>query len=132
MTSLVFLVPPRLWLTSNRHHTNLGALSALRGGLHDLAALTVAQARPEPITGPVDAVWTIRYPKGVRTDKGEASNSQPTCKALLDGIVRAGVLPDDGPRWIASETYRRGPNLAEARLHSVALILTPADEESAS
>ena len=123
MTTLSFTIPPELWLTANRHSTNRGHRKRQVDGLHTLADL--AARGHAPLTSfPVGAVWTIRYPKGVRVDKGEADNAQPTCKALLDGLVSAGLIPDDGPPFVAWSHYRRGPNLTIPRAHEVALTFT--------
>jgi len=123
VTHLTFAIPPNLWLTSNRHMNNRGHRAAIVRGLHELAATVAMTTLLKPAAGPVAAHWTISYPKGVRTDKGEASNAQPTTKALLDGLVPR-WLADDGPKWVIGETFRRGPNLDVPRMHEVSLLLT--------
>lgn len=122
-TSLTFTIPKPLWLTSNRHITNRPYRARLVRDLHELAAASATVARIAPIDGQVHVHWTVRYPKGVRRDKGEASNAQPTTKALLDGLVPR-WLADDGPQYVVAETFRRGPNLIEQGLHEVELVLT--------
>ena len=119
---ITFHIPADCWLTSNRHYTNRGWLSSVRRDLHTIASSTAIAYGLTPTTGPVRAEWVVCYPKGVRTDKGEASNAQPTTKALLDGLVPR-WLPDDGPRWVLGELFERGPNLAERGLHAVTLTL---------
>ena len=119
---LTVTVPSGLWLTANRPAQNMGFRSALVRNLHALAASQARTQGLEPITAPVHVNWTIRYPKGVRLDKGEASNAQPTTKALLDGLV-PGWLPDDGPAYVLSETFQRGPNLDRAHDHEVTLTI---------
>jgi len=121
--TIAFPIPANLWLTSNRHGIHRGQRARIVRDLHTLAAGVATTARLDPIDGRVAVDWTIRYPKGVRRDKGDASNAQPTCKALLDGLVPR-WLPDDGPLWVVSETYRRGPNLTVPSLHEVCLVLT--------
>lgn len=125
MTStLTFTIPKALWLTANRPAQNMGFRSAKVRQLHDLARETATAATLWPIDGQVHVSWTVRYPKGVRHDKGEASNAQPTTKALLDGLVPH-WLPDDGPRFVVAETFRRGPNLDRPSDHEIELVLTP-------
>lgn len=122
-TELTISIPRALWLTSNRQIGNRGYRARL---VSDLQGLAILAARGhDPIEGAVAALWTVRYPRGVRTDKGEASNAQPTTKALLDGIVRAGLIEDDGPAWVASETFQRGPNLERPGDHEITLRLYP-------
>lgn len=124
MTTLTFTIPPSLWLTANRAPHNRGHRSRQVADLQAIAALVAREHRVEPIVGPVAVDWTIAYPKGVRRDKGDASNAQPTTKALLDGLVRAQILEDDGPLHVVYERFRRGPNLTTPRLHEVRLVLT--------
>ncbi len=123
-TELTFTIPPDLWLTSNRHHTNRPYRARLVRDLHDIAAGVALADRIAPVEGQVHAHWTVRYPKGVRRDKGEASNAQPTTKALLDGLVPR-WLTDDGPQYVVAETFQRGPNLDESGIHTVRLVMTP-------
>lgn len=121
-THLTFTIPKALWLTSNRHIANRGYRQRIVTDLQLIAAL---EGRPHPpIEGRVSAHWTVRYPKGVRLDKGEASNAQPTTKALLDGLVHIALIEDDGPAWIVSETFERGPNLDRASDNEIHLTLT--------
>ena len=129
MTSLTFTIPKTLWLTSNRHAINRGHRAAIVRDLHHLAAATATVARLKHMDGPVAAAWTVRYPKGVRKDKGEASNAQPTTKALLDGLVPR-WLPDDGPLIVAVESFCRGPNLTVPTLHEIQLVLTDTSQET--
>lgn len=120
---VTFTIPPRLWLTANRPAQHMAARARLVRELHELAHFMAIFHKLSPTTGPVLVTWTIRYPKGVRLDKGDASNSQPTTKALLDGLVPR-WLPDDGPAYVVAETFRRGPNLDRASDHEITLVLT--------
>jgi len=122
--TLTFTIPADLWLTSNRHAVNRGHRARIVRDLHHLAATTAQQARVVGIGGPVHVDWTVRYPKGVRRDKGEASNAQPTTKALLDGLVQVGLLEDDGPTHVIAEQFRRGQNLTVPSLHEIRLVPT--------
>jgi hypothetical protein len=122
-TILHFTIPSALWLTSNRQIANRGYRQRIVSELHALARLA-ARSHPH-VEGRVAAHWTVHYPKGVRRDKGEASNAQPTTKALLDGLVKAGLIEDDGPAWIVSETFERGTNLDRPSDHEIRLVLTP-------
>lgn len=123
MSALTFTIPKPLWLSANRPATNFGYRARIVRDLHHLAAAVATSHRLRPIVGQVAVDWSIGYPKGTRKDKGEASNAQPTCKALLDGLVAGGWLTDDGPQYVVSETYRRGPNLDRSNDHTVTLVL---------
>lgn len=124
-TTLDFTIPKALWLTSNRQIANRGYRQRIVGDLQQIAWGTAQRDGLRPIEGRVAAHWTVRYPKGVRRDKGEASNAQPTTKALLDGLVKVGLIEDDGPAWIVSEAFERGPNLDRSHDHEIRLVLTP-------
>lgn len=124
MSAVTFTIPKPLWLSANRPATNFGYRARIVRDLHDLAVLSARRDKLRGVVGKVAADWTVRYPKGTREDKGEASNAQPTCKALLDGLVPI-WLEDDGPAFVVSETYRRGPNLDRPNDHEVLLTLTP-------
>lgn len=121
---LVIDVPMQWWLTSNRHIINRPHRASIIRNLHSIAAAEAIRARLPRITERVDAYWTVQYPKGVRLDKGEASNAQPTTKALLDGLCPH-ILPDDGPPHVRSERFERGPNLTVQGVHRIALRLSP-------
>lgn len=125
MTSLRFTIPPSLWLTSNRQPHNRGHRARQVADLQAIAAMIAREQKATPIVGPVAATWEIRYPKGVSWLHGDPANSHPTTKACLDGIVKAGVIAGDGPRFVVAETFRRGPNLTVPSLHEVRLTLTP-------
>lgn len=122
-TVIEFEVPKALWLTSNRKPDRRVAARIVR----DLQALSAATARAAllgDLPWPAAILWTIAYPKGVGWATGDASNAQPTCKALLDGLVKAGHLPDDGPRHVRVESYTRGPNLTVPALHTITARIT--------
>lgn len=55
------------------------------------------------LTPPVSLTATIAYPRRVR--RRDAANLAPTIKAILDGIVDAGILPDDNDHVITATTY---------------------------
>lgn len=122
--SLTFDVPRELWMSSNRPIAHHGHRKRIIDHLHALAAGTAVAARLSPVTGPYLANWTIRYPKGVRRDKGDAANAHPTTKALLDGLVPR-WLEDDGPLHVVTESFTRGANLDVTGFHAVRLVLTP-------
>lgn len=124
MSTATFPIPANLWLSANRHSVNRGHRARIVADLHELANWCAFEQNLGTFTDQVYIDWEIRYPKGVRTDKGDASNAQPTTKALLDGLVTAGHLLDDGPKYVVAETFRRGPNLDHRGIHEVRLTIT--------
>ena len=58
-----------------------------------------------PFPGRVRIVAHIHKPRGGRYDPG---NLYPTAKAILDGIVDAGLLPDDDHTHVIGPDMRHG------------------------
>lgn len=125
MSTLTLDIDRALWMTANRPIANHGMKARIVRTLH---AFVQGQARVQWGDAALDpdvrriASWLVHYPHGVRTDKGEASNAAPTCKAILDGLVPT-WLPDDGPKYIVEERYRRGANLDVGYWHRITLEL---------
>lgn len=113
-----FTIPAALWMTSNRMPRNDRRRARIVRDLHAIAK--TATGSLDPVAVPVRVDWCIQYGKG--TGRADASNAQPTCKALLDGVVKAGLLADDDSKHVASETFRRGPNLP-VKGHQITLTL---------
>ena len=103
MTTLTIAVPKALIINANvklfwaekarrtaalRYRGDLMARSYARCKRYNRCALTV----------------TVTYPPLAR--RRDASNLAPTVKGLLDGIVDAGLLPDDNDRIIVATTYQ--------------------------
>lgn len=70
-----------------------------RSCLHAMAAGLV------PMTGPVDVTVIFtekaeRYKKGTLKKLHDVDNVHGGEKAVIDGLVKAGVVPDDGPEWV--------------------------------
>ena len=107
MTTISFKIPAQCWLTSNRHIAVRAQLSSIRTRLHEIAAFTAHGH--EPIPTPCVVLWEVCYPKGVGP-VADAGNAQPTTKALLDGLVKAGLIALDDARGITHEVFTRGPN----------------------
>jgi len=101
MTTLTIEVPRALLISANdRMHWREKArrTAALR-----LMGRIAAWRRRHPIP-PVTLTVTVTYPPLAR--RRDASNLAPTVKGLLDGIVDAGLLPDDNDRVIVATTYQ--------------------------
>lgn len=111
MSTLHFEIPTTLYLSQNdRLHFRKKAerTQALR-----LLARAVASCHdrvPTPCRMTVDVGW----PDKRRRDR---SNAASTIKALLDGVVEAGVLADDSDEHIVSETYTSHVEGNKGRIH---------------
>ncbi len=120
-TELLFTIPADLWLSANqRMHwaPKSKATKALRhlGWLTTPATLAIANI------GPCHVAAFIGYPRG---GKADPANAAPTVKALIDGLVDAGVWPDDDHTHVIGPTYLRDKSSGKAGVHTVRLVMTP-------
>lgn len=70
------------------------------------ATIRLLHARPKPIPTPVTITVTRVLGKGQRLFDAD-SLGRGNAKELIDAIVAAGFLPDDGPRHVREVTYRQ-------------------------
>lgn len=120
---LIYDIPKNLWFTSNN----------LRGSWHRwapkikrLRAMGCAGATFKgPTMQRVRLTVTVGYPTNIRADVPNIAGT--VAKALLDGIVDAGVIPDDDSRVIISTTYERGPKCAKGT-HRVAFLFQEVEQ----
>ena len=111
-------IPANLWLTANgRLHW---AAKASRTKRIRRLAFLLAQKLPAMDAANIHAA--ISYPTARRADPANAS---PTVKAAIDGIVDAGVLPDDDHRHVPGVTFSRGPDTGTTGLYRISLTLEP-------
>ena len=126
--TLTIDIPNSAWMTANRDYGRGGWKKRLVTDLQNLAVIVAGKNRMPSIPAPCDITWTIHYPKGV-TWKADPENSAPTCKAILDGLVNAGYLEDDAPRFIRRRTWERGENLDVKGQYQIAMTATPVEGE---
>jgi crossover junction endodeoxyribonuclease RusA len=117
MTALTFTIPKSLFLSANdRPHwavkmrmvRELRRMGLIRG--HDV----------EP-QGTTHVAAFIGY---LRNGKADPANAAPTVKALIDGLVDAGVWPDDDSTHVIGPTYLRDPKSTTPGHYTVRLVLT--------
>ena len=109
---ITFTIPRNLWHSLNRYPTNAGHRSRLRRELHALVRRELLFKGLEGVilSERVTVHWLVSYPAGTTQEHGDPVNASPVTKALLDGMVHAGVLREDGPAVVVSETFHRAPN----------------------
>lgn len=73
-----------------------------------------------PTLGTSHVAAFIGYP---RNGKADPANAAPTVKALIDGLVDAGVWPDDDSTYVLGPTYLRGEK-CPAGQHTVRFVIT--------
>ena len=121
MLTLTIDVPRTIWLSSNQRlhwRTKADRTQALR----TLANVTARNTGLKPIDGPVTITTHIGYPPNVhRVDPG---NAHPTSKALIDGLVDAGILTDDSSDHVIDGGHRRDPTSGQPGTYRIRLELT--------
>jgi crossover junction endodeoxyribonuclease RusA len=70
----------------------------MRERMRTFVALAIAQQRPDAIPGPVHVALTFYWPTRRRRDPDNGA------KHVLDAIVDAGLIEDDGPPTLVSLT----------------------------
>lgn len=93
----VFALPKSVndWRRGNGHWSNA---AKMREDMRKSVAIAVAQARPIPVAGPVHVALTFYWPTRRRRDPDNGA------KHVLDAIVDAGLIEDDGPPNLVSLT----------------------------
>jgi crossover junction endodeoxyribonuclease RusA len=111
VTALELTIPaPCDWLNSNqRLHRMVSAkrTASWRAAARYAAATHYGWA---PFDVPVSIVCTVHKTRAGRWDAG---NLYPTAKAIVDGLVDAGVIPDDSNEWVTGPDMRAGEKRAE-------------------
>ena len=121
-SELVIDVPRTIWLSSNQRlhwRSKADRTQALR----TLGMVTARNARLKPYTVPVTITTHIGYPPNVhRVDPG---NAHPTTKALIDGLVDAGLLADDDHHHVTDGGHRRDKTSGQKGTYRIRLQIEP-------
>ena len=106
MNALELTIPaPCDWLNSNQRLHRL--VHAKRTAAWRAAGKAAAEV---PFDVPVRIVCTVHKTRAGRWDAG---NLYPTAKAIVDGLVDAGVIPDDSNEYVIGPDMRAGEKRAE-------------------
>jgi crossover junction endodeoxyribonuclease RusA len=121
VSSVTFTIPANLWLSANarRHWADTAKRTK---ALRQMGAWNDYTASRTGSLGTTHVAAFIGYP---RNGKVDPANAAPTVKALIDGMVDAGVWPDDDSTHVIGPTYLRDKASGQAGVHTVRLVLTP-------
>lgn len=113
------------WMSAN-HRTAHWSQRSRRTKLIRIKANLIArsQLRAGTLT-PVNRAHveaTVCIPTNSRHDPG---NAAPTVKAIIDGLVDAGVLPDDDKTHLIGPDYRPGTATGRRGLYRIHLTIEP-------
>lgn len=119
MTVIEFEVDDTAWLSANdrRHWADVAKRTK---ALRQMGFL-IARRDRVPSHGTAHVAAFIGYPRAGRADP---ANAAPTVKALIDGLVDAGVWPDDDSTHVIGPTYLRDTAKAAPHTHHVRLFIT--------
>lgn len=102
-------LPPKLPLLSSNQRPHWATKARRTRLIRDTAAWTTRALREAPMERVV--VTAVVHPKTNR--QFDPDNYHPTAKAALDGVVDAGLLPDDDTRHVIRTSYEAGPKTPE-------------------
>jgi crossover junction endodeoxyribonuclease RusA len=119
-TTLVFVIPADHWLSANQR-MHWAPKAKRTAALRDMGDV-MAHVHKVPQQGTTHVAAFIGYLKAGRADP---SNAAPTVKALIDGLVDAGVWADDDSTHVIGPTYLRDPKSSTPGHYTVRLVLTP-------
>jgi crossover junction endodeoxyribonuclease RusA len=109
-TFTVLVVPPCKWLNANQRHAHWSHLSVPTKAWREE---TATAARDSAVPAMERATITAVVRRADRRTDTDAQNRYPTIKAAIDGLVDAGVLPDDKDGNLLALTIRPGPPVAK-------------------
>lgn len=116
---LTMVIGDRQWLTDNQRINRFARMDAVKA-LRQIAFYSAKAKRLRKMKNAHITAY-IKY----RT-KGEAdpNNTNPTLKALIDGLTRDyGLLPDDSSKYLVGPDMRRDDGVAEPGTHEVRLVI---------
>lgn len=119
MSTLTFAIPADYWLSANQRMHWAPRAKRTRA-LRELAKIR-SEIDRIPTHDVTHVAAFIGYP---RNGKADPANAAPTVKALIDGMVDAGVWPDDDSTHVIGPTYLRDPKSPTPGHYTVRLVLT--------
>ncbi|MCP2265545.1 hypothetical protein ACFQHV_01120 [Promicromonospora thailandica] len=112
---IVLDLPRSAWWSANdRLHWQ-----AVRRKKNAVKTLARAAAADEPRLERAELAVLVHYPTAVRADPHNVAST--VVKAAIDGIVLAGVLPDDDDEHLTHVSFERGPKTSVPGIYRLTL-----------
>ena len=112
MTTLTLTIPALCdWINANDRLHWAEKARLTRIWRHAAHGAVLRQHKGARFDVPVRITVTIHKTRAGRYD---VSNLSPTSKAIVDGLVDAGVIPDDSNEYVVGPDMRAGEKRAEA------------------
>ncbi len=107
MTEFAIFVPCTMWTTNKERRMHFQVRSNLVKPAREAAKLiTLNMMRSRQIKPFTDPVHVEFFPTQAKAGSlADTANHLPPCKAVLDGIVDAGLLTDDTPEFVLSQRF---------------------------
>lgn len=108
MTAFQVFVPGQIWTINRERNINRYQRAEMVAELRKAARiLTLQEMRSNggtrwAFTVPVTVEFLPYQKPGVIAD---TANHLPACKAVLDGLIDAGLIDDDSPKYVISQTF---------------------------
>lgn len=119
-------IPCRVWSVNTErgwHHMERAREQKL---VREAAGLLSAGLRPMPT--PVDIEVQPRIPR--KRANQDAANCVTVAKPAIDGLVDAGVIPDDSPRYVRSVKFFAPDPVDHAADEGLTLTIRPCHQEA--
>lgn len=116
---LVVDVPAGWWLSSNQR-LNRHRVAERVATLRDLARV---EARRQGLVRGLTRVRIVAHLTYPTTHRRDPNNAHPTTKALLDGLVDYGLVPDDDSSHVIGPDHRFAGVGGRARHYGVRLVV---------
>jgi len=115
--TLTFTIPHDKWLSSNQR-LHWAPKKDRTKWIRARGFMVAIILNPKQYAGPVQITAHIGYPSNAKADP---NNAAPTTKALIDGLVEAGMFIDDSHEWVLGPDHRRDTEKAPRGFHTVRL-----------
>lgn len=116
MTTLTFDIPRDLWLSHNQR-LHWAEKARRTRALRLLAYSKAGSVGPHGVS---HVAAFIGYPRNGKADPANCAAIKP----LIDGMVDAGVWPDDDSTWVIGPTYLRDNASGQTGVYRVRLVIT--------
>lgn len=109
---LILIPAPTKWMNANQRYTHWSQRSEPTKLWRDAAAVATRRAG---VPAMQRAAITAVVHRPDRRKDSDSHNRYPTVKAVIDGLVDAGVLPDDCDRYLTALTIQPGDPVDKQR-----------------
>lgn len=99
-------IPGRIWTMSRERSISKWDRAEWVRDIREAARIRTLDAMRRDATPAFTVPVTVEFmPYQAVGVLADTANHLPPCKAVLDGIVDAGLLPNDNPTWVVSQTF---------------------------